>query len=121
MYFAYITARVHQMIMQQWHAATTTRHSYTLTYQFLTDLQTLTRPRVASRYSVRPARGVRHSAPRRTRFRNPLDFTLISDFGVDFWISVWISADRFFLYVLGYFSYSSQLSKKFYLVVVLVN
>ena len=31
---------VHQMIMQQWHAATTTRHSYTLTYQFLTDLQT---------------------------------------------------------------------------------
>ena len=40
MYFAYITARVHQMIMQQWHAATTTRHSYTLTYQFLTDLQT---------------------------------------------------------------------------------
>ena len=28
------------MIMQQWHAATTTRHSYTLTYQFLTDLQT---------------------------------------------------------------------------------
>ena len=40
MYFAYITARVHQMIMQQWHAATTTRHSYTLTYQFFTDLQT---------------------------------------------------------------------------------
>ena len=40
MYFAYITARVHQMIIQQWHAATTTRHSYTLTYQFLTDLQT---------------------------------------------------------------------------------
>jgi len=37
MYFAYITARVHQMIMQQWHAATTTRHSYM--YQFLTDLQ----------------------------------------------------------------------------------
>ena len=52
MYFAYITARVHQMIMQQWHAATTTRHSYTLTNQFLTDR--LTRPRVASRYSVRP-------------------------------------------------------------------
>jgi len=39
------------MVMQQWHAATTTRHSYTLVYQFLTDLQTLTR--VASRYSVR--------------------------------------------------------------------
>ena len=32
--------RVHQMIIQQWNAATTTRHSYTLTYQFLTDLQT---------------------------------------------------------------------------------
>ena len=28
------------MIIQQWHAATTTRHSYTVTYQFLTDLQT---------------------------------------------------------------------------------
>ena len=28
------------MIIQQWNAATTTRHSYTLTYQFLTDLQT---------------------------------------------------------------------------------
>ena len=28
------------LIMQQWHAATTTRHSYTLTYQFLNDLQT---------------------------------------------------------------------------------
>jgi len=27
------------MIIQQWNAATTTRHSYTLTYQFLTDLQ----------------------------------------------------------------------------------
>jgi len=38
--FAYITAQVHQMIMQQWHAATTTRHSYSLTYQFFTDLQT---------------------------------------------------------------------------------
>jgi len=29
------------MAMQQWHAATTTRHSYTLAYQFLTDLQML--------------------------------------------------------------------------------
>jgi len=29
------------MITQQWHAATTACHSYTLTYQFLTDLQTL--------------------------------------------------------------------------------
>jgi len=28
------------MVMQQWRAATTTRHSYTLTYQFFTDLQT---------------------------------------------------------------------------------
>ena len=37
--FAYITVRVHQMVMRQWHAATTTRHSYALTYQFLTDLQ----------------------------------------------------------------------------------
>ena len=27
------------MIMQQWYAATKTRHSYTLTHQFLTDLQ----------------------------------------------------------------------------------
>ena len=27
------------MTIQQWHAATT-RHSYALTYQFLTDLQT---------------------------------------------------------------------------------
>jgi len=26
--------------MQQWHAATTTRRSYTIMYQFLTDLQT---------------------------------------------------------------------------------
>ena len=38
MYFC--TAQVHQMIKQQWNAATTTRHSYTLTYMFLTDLQT---------------------------------------------------------------------------------
>ena len=29
------------MIIQQWNAATITRHSYTLTYQFLTDLQTI--------------------------------------------------------------------------------
>ena len=28
------------MVIQQWNAATTTRHSYTLTYQLLTDLQT---------------------------------------------------------------------------------
>ena len=41
-------------------------------------------------------RGVRHGASRRTRFRNPLDFTWISDFRLDFCISrgfldVWIS------------------------------
>ena len=36
-------------------------------------------------------RGVCHGAPRRTRFQNPLDFTWISDFRVDFWISKWIS------------------------------
>ena len=30
---------------------------------------------------------VRHGASRRTRFRNPLDFTWISDFRLDFWIS----------------------------------
>ena len=36
-------------------------------------------------------RGVRHGAPRRTRFRNPLDFTWISDFRMDFRISKWIS------------------------------
>ena len=116
MYFAYITARVHQMIMQQWHAATTTRHSYTLTYQFLTDLQTFVEllrdiqfgprgpPRRASAYEISKstARGFR--------------------------ISEWISGFQFgflptgfFLYVLGYFSYSSQLSKYFLLVVVSVN
>ena len=39
-FFAYIFAQVHQMIIQQWRAATTIRHSYTLAYQFLTDLQT---------------------------------------------------------------------------------
>ena len=36
-------------------------------------------------------RGVCHGAPLRTRFRNPLDFTWISDFRMDFWISKWIS------------------------------
>ena len=36
-----------------WHAAATTRHSYTLTYQFLLLIsRCLSRPRVASRYSV---------------------------------------------------------------------
>jgi len=39
--FLYKTARVHWMIMQQWNASATARHSYTLTCQFLTDLQTL--------------------------------------------------------------------------------
>ena len=38
--FLYITARVHRMIMQLWNASATARHSYTLTYQFLADLQT---------------------------------------------------------------------------------
>ena len=44
---------------------------------------------------VSDAREVRHGAPRRMRFRNPLDFTWISDFRMDFrmdfWISKWIS------------------------------
>ena len=51
MYFAYIFARVHKMIIQQWHAATTTRHSYTLRSLLIS--RRLSRPRVASRYSVR--------------------------------------------------------------------
>ena len=46
-----------------------------------------------------------------------LDFTV--DFSLDFWISAFLPTG-FFLYVLGYFSYSSLLSKKM-LVVVLVN
>ena len=29
------------MIIQEWNAATTTSDSYTLTYQFFTDLQTI--------------------------------------------------------------------------------
>ena len=36
-------------------------------------------------------RGGHHGAPLRTRFRNPLEFTWISDFRMDFWISRWIS------------------------------
>ena len=53
MYFGvYITARVHQMIMQEWHAATT-MHSYTLMSQSLTDLQTFAGPAAMVR-SVRP-------------------------------------------------------------------
>ena len=50
---------------------------------------------------ARPISRVRHGASRRTRFRNPLDFTWISrgfrisdwisGFHVDFWISKWIS------------------------------
>ena len=32
-------------------------------------------------------RGVRHGLSWRTRFRNPPDFTWISDFRLDFWIS----------------------------------
>ena len=45
-----MSTSIFEMVIQQWNAATTTRHSYTLTYQFLTDLQTFDyRPR----YSVR--------------------------------------------------------------------
>ena len=36
-------------------------------------------------------RGVRHGASWRMRFQNPMDFTWISDFRMDFWISKWIS------------------------------
>ena len=42
-----------------------------------------------------------HGAPRRTRFRNPLDHVDFGfqngflDFKVDFWISVWISGFQF--------------------------
>ena len=52
------------------------------------------------RFCTSVSRGVRHGASRRTRFRNPLDFTWISDFRLDscisrgfldFWISQWIS------------------------------
>ena len=143
MYFAYITARVHQMIMQQWHAATTTRHSYTLTCQFLTDLQTFVEllrdiqfgprgpPRRASAYEISKSTGFHVDFGFQSGF---LDFTVdfwisvwisgfqfgFLDFTVDFWISVWISGFQFgflptgfFLYVLRYFSYSSQLSKNF--------
>ena len=60
MYFCDHTvfARVYQMIIQQWHVATTTRtvthsHISSLAYQFLADLQAVPRPRVALRYSVR--------------------------------------------------------------------
>ena len=124
MYFAYITARVHQMIMQQWHAATTPG---TVTHSRISSLlisRRLTRPRVASRYSVRPegsaTRASAYEISKSTGFH--VDFGFQSgflDFTVDFWISVWISGFQFgflptgfFLYVLGYFSYSSQLSKK---------
>jgi len=52
MYFSYITAQVNQMIMQQWHAATITRHSYTLIYKVSVPYWS-SDVRVASRYSVR--------------------------------------------------------------------
>ena len=106
MYFAYITARVHQMIMQQWHAATTTRHSYTRISSLLISRR-LTRPRVASRYSVRPegsataCLGVRdfeiHWISRGFRISEWISgfHSGFLDFSLDFWISVWISADRF--------------------------
>ena len=35
--------------------------------------------------------GVRHGAPRRTRYWNPQDFMWISDFRMIFWISKWVS------------------------------
>ena len=35
----FLRTYLHESIIQQCHAATTTRHNYTLTYQFLTDLQ----------------------------------------------------------------------------------
>ena len=91
----------------------------------------LTRPRVASRYSVRPEGSA--TAYEISGFTWISDFRVdfwisrwisgfqfgFLDFSLDFWISVWISGFQFgflptgfFLYVLGYFSYSSQLSKK---------
>ena len=85
MYFAYITARVHQMIMQQWHAATTTR------------------PRVASRHSVRPE----GSATARLGVRDFEIHWISRGFRISEWISGFhsgfldfsldISADRFLL------------------------
>ena len=60
-----------------------------------------TKSKVRPKKKKRPGRGVRHGASRRTRFRNPLHFTWISDsdwiskwisgFHVDFWILKWIS------------------------------
>ena len=50
--FAYITAQVHQMIMQDWHAATTTRQVTHSRISSLLISRHLTRPRVASKYSV---------------------------------------------------------------------
>ena len=93
---------------------------HTHVYQFLTDRLGLLRdiqfgprgpPRRASTYEISKSTGFH------------VDFGFQSgflDFIVDFWISVWISGFQFgflptgfFLYVLGYFSCSSQLSKKF--------
>ena len=91
----YITARVHQMIMQQWHAATTPG---TVTHSRISSLlisRRLTRPRVASRYSVRP-----EGPPRRAsayEISKSTGFHVDFGFRVDFWISVWISADTFLL------------------------
>ena len=51
--FLYITARVHRMIMQQWNASATTRHSTHSRISSLLISRHLTRPRDASRYSVR--------------------------------------------------------------------
>ena len=53
-------------------------------------------------------RGVRHGAPRRTRFRNPLDFTWISDLRMDFWISKWISG-----FQIGFLDFTSLVPRPF--------
>ena len=50
-FFAYITARVHQMIMQELHATTTRQVTHSRISSLLISRH-LTRPRVASRYSV---------------------------------------------------------------------
>ena len=105
MYFAYITARVHQMIMQQ--CGMQQQQPGTVTHSHISSLlisRRLTRPRVASRYSVRPegsatARlGVRdfeiHWISRGFRISQWISgfHSGFLDFSLDFWTSVWISA-----------------------------
>ena len=82
------------------------RHSYTRISSLLISRR-LTRPRVASRYSVRPegsataCLGVRdfeiHWISRGFRISEWISgfHSGFLDFSLDFWISVWISADRF--------------------------